>query len=84
MKPLPNPRVALFDADGTGNRMLTATLGNPPGANPQLVDEQGRATPIFRQYLSTLTSPLPHASVALANADGTPTRDFTKLLATLP
>lgn len=85
MKPLPNPSVPLFEKDGTGNRMLTATLGNPPGANPVLVDQSGIATPIFRQYLGTISAtPLPHAAVQLADAQGRPTRAFTMLLAALP
>lgn len=85
MKPLPNPSVALFGSDGTATRFLTATLGNPPGVNPALVDDQGRATQVFRQYLGSIaTMPLPSAETPLADADGKPTREFTRLLASLP
>ncbi len=85
MMPLPNPSVALFDQDGTGNRFLTAVLGNTPGTNPILVDNNGCATPIFRQFLAGLAAtPLPSATTPLADDAGRPTPVFTKLLMGLP
>ena len=80
MKLLPNPSVPLFDADGTAADILVKIAGTP-GNNPVLLDENGCATRIYRQYLAGIVStPLPNASVPLANDDGTPTRIFTRLL----
>ena len=85
MKILPNPSVPLFESDGSASPMLTKTVGNPPGVNPMLIDESGCATQVFRQYLAGIaTTPLPNASVPLADREGKPTRAFTLLLAALP
>lgn len=85
MRTLPNPSVALFGPDGTATRFLTATLPDMPGFSPALVDGLGRAMPVFRQYLATIAmGPLPSAETPLSDADGKPTREFTRLLASLP
>lgn len=85
MKPLPNPSVALFGPDGTATRFLTAALGNPPGVNPALLDDQGRATQVFRQYLGSIaTVPLPSAETPLADDRGRALPVFTKFMASLP
>lgn len=84
MKPLPNPSVPLFEADGTASVVLTKLIATP-GNNPALLDAQGRATPVFRQHLAGLAfAPLPSAATPLADADGKPTREFTRLLMALP
>lgn len=84
MKLLPNSSVVLFEADGSGGPILTKLLGNPPGVNPALVDPQGRATPIFRQYLGKIgATPLPTAETPLVDAQRRALPVFTKFLMAL-
>jgi hypothetical protein len=72
--------VALVTAAGLPT---TPLLGAVPGlsAVDVVVDDAGRATPLFRQTLQGVaTKPLPNDGVQLTNIDGTPTRAFTALL----
>lgn len=81
---LPNASVPLVDAEGSATRAL---LGIIPGlsAGDALVDDEGRATPLFRRTLQAIaTKPLPNDGVQLTNLDGTPTRAFTAMLMGLP
>lgn len=80
----PNPTVALVTAGGLPTRAL---LGAVRGlsAGDAVVDQAGRATPLFRRALQDIaTKPLPNDGVQLTNLDGTPTRALTALLMGLP
>lgn len=84
MKALPNPTVPVVGPDG---RPTVPFQGLIPGVSAQdvLVDDQGLATALFRAKLTAAAvKPLPNASVAMTNPDGTPTRALTTILMGLP
>jgi hypothetical protein len=77
---IPNPSVRLVDASGLPTPALLGTIRGL-SAGDAVVDDSGRATPLFRRTLQGVaTKPLPNDGVQLTNIDGTPTRAMTALL----
>lgn len=81
---IPNPTVALVTARGLPTPALLGVVRGL-SAGDAVVDDAGRATPLFRRTLQGIaTKPLPNDGVQLTNMDGTPTRAMTALLMGLP
>lgn len=69
----------LFTEEGEATAVLQGALADVPSG--RLVDDQGLASPLFRNYLSGIVSaPLPIHSEPLADRDGRATRAMTLLL----
>lgn len=80
MKALANPSVPLVEQDGRPTSSLLDALPNLSAVDV-VVDANGLPTSLFLARLKAVArAPLPGASAALTNPDGTPTRVFTALL----
>lgn len=79
MSALPNPSVPLFEQNGTASGVLRDLLAGPP-ANDAVLISAGRATEVFRRYLTGLGVLVPADDVVLADEQGRPTRVFHRLL----
>lgn len=80
MKNLPSPNAPLVGTDGRPTSALLEILPNL-SAQDVVIGQGGVPTPLFRTRLQAVArTPLPSASAALVNRDGTPTRTMTALL----
>lgn len=84
-----NASARLVTPQGTADRVLWLFLiekgATMPNIAAELVDRQGRGTPIFLDVLSTVSAAPPSSSAVLINMPaGTPTAYFQKFLGGLP
>lgn len=84
MKAMPNPSVPLVGQDGRPSSSLLEMIP-ALSAVDVVADRQGLPTSLFLARLrGAVEQPLPNARAQIVNANGTPTRVFTSLLAALP